>query len=238
MMRILAIAGGDRVNDPIIEKRLLKSNFFSDNRGKIETDPEQIKRELSTLTADDISIPASNFYPLPFQRDGHYLVILFRPHFLSSGDGCKLDIVQIACEPNCVAVGYRIERGHHGDVDMHGYLHVQMTASFNAPGVPIEIPTPENLSVSYPAYPIPDKQPYASLYAALIAFAGLRKDWLGGLIREFEDCRDFYQGEDFDDTLDELKTVCQQLFLSQSDSYWRRFKAWIWQVRTKLNLAT
>jgi hypothetical protein len=210
--RILAVAGCDRITNARIEKLLLSSTFFKNYSERLETDAKKIHFDLCTFAADNEEIPSSSFFPLPFEKRKDYLVAFFRPHFFSD-NGCKIDIIQL-CKPpfHNEAIGYRIERGHRGSSDPHGYLHVQMTPSFPHSDGPIQVHLPPGLSSSYPAYPIPHRQVYASLYGALVAFAGLRRDWQGGLIDEFEKCRNSYSGSDFDDLLQRLKDVCEHLY--------------------------
>lgn len=208
--RILATAGCDTITNARIEKILTSRTFFKNYSERLETNASRINFDLCISAADNQDVPASSFFPLPFEKRKDYLIAFFRPHFFGD-NGCKIDVIQL-CKAHDIAVGYRIERGHRGDSDPHGYLHMQMTPSFPHTDGPIEVHLPEFLSKSYPAYPIAHKQIYASLYGALVAFAGLQRDWQGGLVDEFEKCRNFYPGSDFDDLKQRLIDICLNLY--------------------------
>lgn len=212
LMRILALAGSSRLNDPAVVNALVNSKFYQQYQAEIETDPQAIGRDLSPSGAKNRRNGSMKFYPLPFFHASHIECVLFRPHFFSGWDASKVEIIQIGCAPDHAELGYRIERGHHGDVDRHGYLHVQMAANFHQ-GIQLAIPA--GLSTKHPAFPINDTQPYAPVYAAMIAFTGLQKDWNGGLANELKNLQQYGNSANFNHIVASVKTTCHAMFFNR-----------------------
>lgn len=203
------------MGDPHVRNALLKSKFFEDNSDIIIDRGPDVDFALSEAAVANPRLRKKTFVPMPFQEPGHFFLCFLRLRDLSLEKKLvDIDFIALSKQPNMDPVGYRFEVGRHGATDLHGYLHVQLTESFDreeqGDGAILLTPLP-HMSVKFPAFPLSNECDYSAVFCCLLSFAGLTPNLKKGLVQQFELCVDYYDGNNFSAAKNKIADICKTI---------------------------
>ncbi|MBB3952640.1 hypothetical protein [Aureimonas jatrophae] len=217
VLKVFAIAGCNHFAR--VSSKVEGSDFYKTYRSEIVVDESLIRQQLTTGWVTNRH-RVKQFLPMPFAPRPEYgektLIFFLRPYFFVDKQKCRIELIQMVDDPDRHTVGYRFEHGTRGNVDMHGYPHMQLTKKFVTGGVETSL-TP-TMAISHPVVPLPNGIGLSPLYSSLVSMCGHRFDGAKGLVPSFREMENGEAGAQVTAVADALDGHCRNLFHFPSGS--------------------
>jgi hypothetical protein len=154
----------------------------------------------------------TGFWPLPNISGKDDLFAFFKPRIDGAGEESTL-VVHLVLLDACGGekIAFRFEKEPQlKDDDRHHYLHAQLLPEISTVDIG-SFCISSSFFESCPGIPIPAIGPFGSWFAAVTSVGGHQVDKGNGVIRAFNDAREKYIGDDFEDAERALREVIKRM---------------------------
>ncbi|MEQ8399705.1 MAG: hypothetical protein RIE24_21180 [Silicimonas sp.] len=154
----------------------------------------------------------TSFWPLPNISGRDSIFAFFKPQIKGAGEESVLVVHLVLLDASgSEKIAFRFEKEPQlNDDDRHHYLHAQLLPQISTAEIGSACIS-SSFFESCPGIPIPAIGPFGSWFAAVTSVAGHQVDEKNGLIRAFNDARDKYIGDDFEDAEQALREVIKRM---------------------------
>ena len=161
---------------------------------------------------DNMRKGKTSFWPLPNISGKDNLFAFFKPRIEGADEESVLVVHLVLLDASgSEKIAFRFEKEPQlKDDDRHHYLHAQLLPQISTAEIgSVCISSP--FFESCPGIPIPAIGPFGSWFAAVTSVAGHQVDERNGVIRAFNDAREKYIGDDFEDAERALREVINRM---------------------------